>query len=45
MSIKIGIIGPAACLRYHAAGFRSAGAEIVALCDVNLEAARQAAGA
>ena len=32
---KIGIIGAGGMLRYHAAGFRSAGAEIVALCDVN----------
>lgn len=40
---KIGIIGAGGMLRYHAAGFRSAGAEIVALCDVNLEAAGKAA--
>jgi predicted dehydrogenase len=43
MSTKIGIIGAGGMLRYHAAGFRLAGAEIVALCDVNPEAARKAA--
>jgi predicted dehydrogenase len=43
MSVKIGIIGAGGMLRYHAAGFRSAGAEIVALADLNEAAARQAA--
>jgi predicted dehydrogenase len=43
MSIKIGIIGAGGMLRYHAAGFRSAGAEIVALADINEAAARKAA--
>src|ERR1017187_9447848 len=43
MSIKIGVVGAGGMLRYHAAGFRSAGAELVALCDVNLDAARKAA--
>jgi predicted dehydrogenase len=43
MSVKIGIIGAGGMLRYHAAGFRSAGAEIVALADINEAAARQAA--
>jgi predicted dehydrogenase len=43
MSTKIGIIGAGGMLRYHAAGFRSAGAQIVALCDVNQDAARKAA--
>jgi predicted dehydrogenase len=40
MSIKIGIIGAGGMLRYHAAGFKSAGAEIVAVADV-VEAAAQ----
>ncbi len=44
MSIKIGIIGAGGMLRYHAAGFKSAGAEIVAVADVN-EAAAQAVAA
>jgi predicted dehydrogenase len=43
MKTKIGIIGAGGMLRYHAAGFKSAGAEIVALCDVNQEAAGKAA--
>lgn len=43
MSIKIGIIGAGGMLRYHAAGFRSAGAEIVALADINEVAAQKAA--
>jgi predicted dehydrogenase len=43
MSIKIGVVGAGGMLRYHGAGFRSAGAELVAICDVNLEAARKAA--
>jgi predicted dehydrogenase len=43
MSVKIGIIGAGGMLRYHVAGFRSAGAEIVALADVNKDAARKAA--
>ena len=43
MSTKIGIIGAGGMLRYHAAGFRSAGANIIALCDVNQESARKAA--
>ena len=43
MSIKVGIIGAGGMLRYHAAGFRSAGAEIVAVADANLEAAKKAA--
>jgi predicted dehydrogenase len=43
MSTKIGIIGAGGMLRYHAAGFRSAGAEIVAITDVNAAAAKAAA--
>lgn len=43
MSVKIGIIGAGGMLRYHAAGFRSAGADIVALADLNEAAARKAA--
>ena len=43
MSIKIGVVGAGGMLRYHAAGFRSAGAELVAICDVNVGAARKAA--
>lgn len=43
MSIKIGIIGAGGMASYHAAGFRQAGAEIVALADVNLAAAEKTA--
>ena len=43
MSIKIGIIGAGGMASYHATGFRQAGAEIVALCDVSPPAAQKAA--
>ncbi|MBE7537291.1 MAG: Gfo/Idh/MocA family oxidoreductase [Opitutaceae bacterium] len=43
MSIKVGIIGAGGMLRYHAAGFRAAGAEVVAVADTNVEAAKRVA--
>ena len=43
MSIKIAIIGAGGMASYHAKGFREAGAEIVALADVNKAAAENAA--
>lgn len=43
MSKKIAIIGAGGMAAYHTAGFRQAGAEIVALCDVNETAAQKAA--
>ncbi|HTL66316.1 MAG TPA: Gfo/Idh/MocA family oxidoreductase [Lacunisphaera sp.] len=43
MSIKIGIIGAGGMANYHIPGFRQAGAEVVALCDVSEVAARRAA--
>ena len=43
MSIKIGIVGAGGMAGYHVAGFRSAGADIVALADVNKTAADKAA--
>ena len=43
MSTKVGIIGAGGMLQYHAAGFRAAGADIVAICDVNKTAAVNAA--
>jgi predicted dehydrogenase len=43
MSIKVGIIGAGGMLRYHAAGFKSAGAEIIAVADVNEAAAQKVA--
>jgi putative heme-binding domain-containing protein len=43
MSIKIGIIGAGGMAAHHTTGFRQAGAEIVALADVNALAAEKAA--
>jgi predicted dehydrogenase len=43
MSTKIGIIGAGGMAAYHATGFRNAGAEILALADVNQAAAERAA--
>lgn len=43
MSTKIAIIGAGGMAAYHARGFREAGAEIVALADVNGAAAEKAA--
>ena len=38
--MKIGIIGAGGMVEYHAEGFKSAGAEIVAIADVRIEAAK-----
>lgn len=43
MSIKIGIIGAGGMAAYHTQGFRDAGAEIVAMADVNQAAAEKSA--
>ena len=43
MSTKIAIIGAGGMAAYHARGFREAGADIVALADVNIAAAERAA--
>jgi predicted dehydrogenase len=43
MSKKVGIIGAGGMMQYHAAGFIQGGAEIVAIADMNLEAAQKAA--
>ncbi len=43
MAIKVGIIGAGGMLQYHAAGFRQAGAEIVAVADAAPGAAKKAA--
>ncbi len=43
MSIKAGVIGAGGMLQYHAAGFRQAGAEIVAVADAAPGAAAKAA--
>jgi len=41
--VKVGIIGAGGMLQYHAAGFKQAGAEIVAIADAAPGAARKAA--
>jgi len=43
MTTKIGIIGAGGMAGYHAQGFRDAGAEIVAMADVNKAAAEKSA--
>ncbi|MDQ8186068.1 Gfo/Idh/MocA family oxidoreductase [Pelagicoccus sp. SDUM812002] len=43
MSIKVGVIGAGGMAQYHIAGFKQAGAEIVAIADLNETAARAAA--
>ena len=43
MSTKIAIIGAGGMAAYHTTGFRQAGAEIVALADVNQAAAEKSA--
>ena len=43
MSIKVGVIGAGWMVKYHAAGFRKAGAEIVAVADPAPGAAEKAA--
>jgi predicted dehydrogenase len=45
MSIKIGIVGAGGMARYHVPGFRSGGAEVVALADTSREARERAAAA
>ena len=41
MSIKVGIVGAGGMLQYHAAGFKAAGAELLAVCDMNQASAQQ----
>jgi predicted dehydrogenase len=43
MATKVGIIGAGGMLQYHAAGFREANADIIAICDMNEVAAAKAA--
>lgn len=43
MSTKVAIIGAGGMLQYHAGGFKEAGAEIVAIADMNQAAAETAA--
>src|SRR5690606_32610934 len=39
MATKIGIIGAGGMARYHIDGFRKAGAEVVAMADISVDAA------
>ena len=43
MPTEVAVIGAGGMLQYHAAGFKEAGAEIVALVDMNEDAAKEAA--
>ena len=43
MSTKVGVIGAGGMAQYHIDGFRKAGADVVAMADVNLEAAKASA--
>lgn len=43
MATKIGVIGAGGMARYHIDGFRKAGGEVVAMADVNVEAAKASA--
>ena len=45
MIIKIGIIGAGGMAKFHIPGFRAAGAEVVAIADVNEQAAAKSAAA
>ncbi|HAO99867.1 MAG TPA: oxidoreductase, partial [Fibrobacteres bacterium] len=42
MALKIGVIGAGGMASYHIPGFRSGGAEVVAIADQNLDAAKRA---
>jgi len=44
MSVKIGIVGAGGMARYHVPGFRSGGAEVVALADPSAAAREKTAG-
>ena len=43
MSTKVAIVGAGGMLQYHAGGFQEAGAELVAIADMNADAAAEAA--
>ena len=45
MATKVGVIGAGGMLQYHAAGFKQAGAEIIAVADPAPGAAQKAATA
>ena len=43
MPVKIGIIGAGGMLQYHHDGFTKAGAEVAAICDLDIASAKKAA--
>lgn len=43
MATRIGVIGAGGMAQYHVGGFKKAGGEVVAMADVNLEAATKSA--
>ena len=43
MATKVGVIGAGGMLQYHAPGFQQGGGELVAIADVNKEAAQASA--
>ena len=43
MATKVGIVGAGGMVKYHLQGFQAAGAEIVAIADINKEAAEKVA--
>ena len=43
MATKVGIIGAGGMVSYHIQGFKQGGAEIIAIADLNEEAAKQTA--
>jgi predicted dehydrogenase len=43
MALKIGIIGAGGMAAYHIPGFREGGAEVVAIADMNIDAAKRTA--
>ena len=43
MATRVGVIGAGGMLQYHAPGFRQGGGELVAIADVNKEAAQASA--
>jgi len=45
MATNIGVIGAGGMARYHIDGFRQAGGEVVAMADVNIEAAKASGAA
>ena len=43
MATRVGVIGAGGMLQYHAPGFQQGGGELVAIADVNRDAAQASA--